>query len=145
MERLACNFSKGSFDLFSVARLTNTQLVWHATDCKGPLVKWAILYGGAQYVVILHIHLKDSQGEARPFVFVSPPKDYNDPTFPIISAALYMLLSSEMAQETLMEELGIPHPSTFVVTPIEPTQKSQIPAGRPATLEDLRNVGISFT
>jgi hypothetical protein len=79
----------------------------------------------------------------RPFIFVSPPKDYNDRAFPITSVALYMLLSSEMSQDALMAELGIPHPYfTLNIPPLGPIIDSRRPPGPTATVEDLLNVGF---
>jgi hypothetical protein len=54
-----------------------------------------------------------------------------------------MLLSSEMVQEALMEELAIPHPySTHAVTPIEPIQMTRISAGPQDTVKDVEVVGF---
>lgn len=111
--------------------------MWHATEWPEYIVKWAIIYGGVRYVILLHIQVKDLQKVDRPFLFISPPRRYNDLTFPIVSAALYMFLSSTVEQDALMQELGIPYPELAE----EPIPSNEFPRTGPiATLEDLKNV-----
>jgi len=78
-----------------------TQIVWHSTGLT-ERPKWAIVFGGIDYFIVLITYVNDASGEDRPILFCSPVLSYNDIEFPLPSLAVYMALAAKLPQSELL-------------------------------------------
>lgn len=73
--------------------------------------KWAIVFGGLRYFIVLIVYIKDSDDEFRPALYCSDICSIHHRIFPICSTVLYMTLSAELSQMELLERLMVPVPA----------------------------------
>lgn len=100
--------------------------------------RWAVLFGGKQYIVFLLAYFGDKDKYLRPALFCSPVMHVDDVGLPITTATLYMMLSSNthIHQEQLLEKLAIPIPTS----PAPLLSLHQPPSPAATTSESLQAV-----
>jgi hypothetical protein len=70
--------------------------------------KWAVVFGGLRYFIVLISYIKDSDDEVRPALYCSDICSIHHRIFPICSTVLYMTLTAELSQMVLLERLMVP-------------------------------------
>ncbi|KAG8859816.1 hypothetical protein FRC20_011785 [Serendipita sp. 405] len=86
------------------------KIVWHSSSLDEK-PRWAILFGGEDYLLILIVYVKDSHGLDRPFLFCSPIHSIYDAGLPIFSVSIYMALTANIPEDGLLQKLGIQRPT----------------------------------
>jgi hypothetical protein len=111
------------------------QFAWHATDEDNSRdrPRWAVLFGGNQYIVFLLAYFLDALNDRlRPALFCSPVMYIHDSNFPVVAVTLYMALSSSrhFTQKKLLSILGIPTPQSPEALPRPTALRKNLKAGR---------------
>jgi hypothetical protein len=99
--------------------------------------KWAIIFGGLRYIIVLITYIKDSDNEFRPALYCSDICSIHHSTFPICSTVLYMTLSAELSQTELLERLVVPVPDAPAAL-----LTSRLLQHRAATASQVRRVSL---
>jgi hypothetical protein len=99
--------------------------------------KWAIVFGGLRYFIVLIVYIKDLGNKLRPALYCSDICSIRNRTFPICSTVLYMTLSAELSQKELLERLMVPVPDAPAAL-----LTSRLLQHRAATASQVRRVSL---
>jgi hypothetical protein len=99
--------------------------------------KWAIVFGGLRYFIVLIVYIKDLGDEVRPALYCSDICSIHHRNFPICSTVLSMTLTAELSQMELLERLMVPVPAAPAALPT-----SRLDQHLAATASQVRRVSL---
>ena len=102
-----------------------------------PKPKWAVVFGGQSYTLVLFNYVTDSSNKIRPALFCTEINQIDDRKFPICSVVIYMALAATMSQEDLFSRLKITVPGLP-----EPVLTRRLSQHLAATAAQVLKVGV---